>query len=188
MSAMTTLLKLTVKKLCSKSLSLSPIITPIITLALLLIACSPKFDWREVRGTEAPFTILLPAKPDTVSRDMLLAGVEIKMQMMAAEIDGVSFAVGSAKVNDASKISGVLDAMQQGMLNNIHAVAEKENSAASTLSAKDVVAYGKLANGQSVKFVGRFMARGAWVYQIVIIGKEKMLTPEVVDTFMTSFK
>ena len=110
------------------------------------------------------------------------------MQMMAAEIDGVSFAVGSAKVNDASKISGVLDAMQQGMLNNIHGVAEKENNAASTLSAKDVVAYGKLANGQPVKFVGRFVARGAWVYQIVIIGKEKMLTPEVVDTFMTSFK
>ena len=187
MSEMTTLIKFTVNKFYPHYMK-SLIVTPVIALLALLTACSPKFDWREVRGTEAPFVILLPAKPVTVSRDMVLAGVEIKMQMTAADVDGVSFAVGSAQVDDASKIAGVLDAMQQGMLNNIHAVAEKENSAASTLSAKDVVAYGKLANGQSVKFVGRFMARGAWVYQIVIIGKEKMLTPEVVDTFMTSFK
>ncbi len=123
---------------------------------------------------------------------MTLNGVVLKMQMTAADVDGVSFAVGSAKVTDASKIPGVLDAMQQGMLNNIHGVPEKQNSPASdattNLSAKDIVAYGKLANGQPVKLVGRFFARGAWVYQLVIIGKDKALTPEVVDTFMTSFK
>lgn len=155
---------------------------------IFLTACSPKFDWREVRGTESSFTILLPAKAATFSRDMVLAGVAIKMQMMAADVDGVSFAVGSAKVSDTSKVSAVLDAMQQGMLNNIHGVPEKENNSAGTPPAKDVVAFGKLANGQPVKFVGRFLARGAWVYQIVIIGKEKLLTPEVVDTLMTSFK
>ena len=181
---MATLIEFTVKKFCIKSLSA----TSIITLVILLAACSPKFDWREVRGTDAPFTLLLPAKPATVSKEMVLAGVEIKMQMMVADVDGVSFAVGSAKVNDTSKIPTVLDAMQQGMLKNIHAVPEKENNAASAVFAKDIVAYGKLSNGQPVKFVGRFVARGAWVYQIVIIGKEKMLTPEVVDTFMTSFK
>lgn len=185
---MATPIEFTVKKLHIKSLSIKPILLPIISVAFFLAACSPKFDWREVRGTESPFAILLPAKPAIFSRDMVLAGVKIKMQMVAADVDGVSFAVGSAKVSDTNKISGVLDAMQQGMLKNIHAVAEKEKSAASGLSDKDIVAYGKLANGQPVKFVGRFVSRGAWVYQIVVIGKEKALTPEVVDTFMTSFK
>lgn len=157
-------------------------------LALSLAACSPKFDWREVRGTESAFTVWLPAKPASISRDMTLNGIAVKMQMTAADVDGVSFAVGSAKVNDTSKIPGVLDAMRQGMLNNIHGVAEKTSSQANDPSAKDLVAYGKLANGQPVKLVGRFLARGAWVYQLVIIGKDKALTPEVVDTFMTSFK
>ncbi len=159
-----------------------------ITLAINLAACSPKFDWREVRGTESAFSVWLPAKPASFSREMTLNGVALKMQMTAADVDGISFAVGSAKVSDASKIPGVLDAMQLGMLNNIHGVPEKQSSPGSDHSSKDLVAYGKLANGQPVKFVGRFLTRGAWVYQIVIIGKDKSLTPEVVDTFMTSFK
>ena len=159
-----------------------------IILALSLAACSPKFDWREVRGTESAFTVWLPAKPASFSREMTLNGIALKMQMTAADVDGISFAVGSAKVSDTSKIPGVLEAMQQGMLNNIHGVPEKKSSPASDHSAKDIVAYGKLANGQPVKFVGRFLAHGAWVYQIVIIGKDKSLTPEVVDTFMASFK
>jgi hypothetical protein len=158
------------------------------TLAINLAACSPKFDWREVRGTESAFSVWLPAKPASFSREMTLNGVALKMQMTAADVDGISFAVGSAKVADASKIPGVLDAMQLGMLNNIHGVPENESSPASDHSSKDLVAYGRLANGQPVKFVGRFLSRGAWVYQIVIIGKDKSLTPEVVDTFMTSFK
>lgn len=159
-----------------------------IPVVILLAACSPKFDWREVRGTESAFTVWLPAKPASFTREMTLNGVALKMQMTAADVDGVSFAVGSAKVSDASKIPGVLDAMQQGMLNNIHGLPEKENTQLSNLPGKNLIAYGKLANGQSVKFVGRFLAQGAWVYQLVIIGKEKSLTPEVVDTFMTSFK
>jgi hypothetical protein len=119
---------------------------------------------------------------------MTLNGIVLKMHMTAADVDGVSFAVGSANVTDASKIPGVLDAMQQGMLKNIQGVPEKRLAQTSDLSDKDVVSFGKLANGQPVKFVGRFLAREAWVYQIVIIGKEKSMTPEVVDTFMTSFK
>lgn len=184
MSVVTTLSKLIVKKFCINPL----IVAPIITLVFILTACSPKFDWREVRGTESPFTVLLPAKPATFSRELTLNSVPLKMQMTAADVDGISFAVGSAKVTDASKIPGVLDAMQQGMLNNIHGIPEKASNQISGQSASDVVAHGKLANGQPVKFVGRFLTRGMWVYQIVIIGKEKALTPEVVDTFMTSFK
>ncbi|MDO8651841.1 MAG: hypothetical protein Q7R66_06605 [Undibacterium sp.] len=155
-----------------------------IVLALTLIACSPKFDWREVRGTDAPFAVLLPAKPASYAREMELNGVKLKMQMTAADADSVSFAVGYAKVDDASKIAGVLAAMKTGMLKNIQATTSKDSNQSGT----EIVAYGNLQNGQPVKLVGRFFARGAWVYQVVVIGREKALTPEVVDTFMTSFK
>lgn len=176
--------KIIVQKFSLQSLSLALVISS----AIFLVACSPKFNWREVRGTESPFTVLLPAKPASVSREMTLNGIMLNMHMTAADVDGISFAIGSAQVSDTSKIPGVLDAMQQGMLKNIHGVPEKQFAQTGTLPAKDVVAYGTLANGQPVKFVGRFVAHGTWVYQIVIIGKEKSLTPEVVDTFMTSFK
>lgn len=185
---MSTLITLTVQKFSIQSLVNVPAIALSISLAISLAACSPKFDWREVRGTESAFSVWLPAKPASFSREMTLNGVALKMHMTAADVDGVSFAVGSAKVSDASKIPGVLDAMQQGMLNNIHGVPEKQSSPANNPSTKDIVAHGKLTNGQAVKFVGRFLVRGEWAYQIVIIGKDKSLTPEIVDTFMTSFK
>jgi hypothetical protein len=158
--------------------------TVIIVLSILLAACSPKFDWRDVRGTEAPFTVLLPAKPGALSREMTLSGVKLNLHMTAADVDNISFSVGAAKLDDPSKIPEVLAAMQKGMISNIRGTPANE----SVVAGQDVVSYGTLSNGQPVKLVGRFVARGAWVYQIVIIGKDKLLTPEVVDTFMTSFK
>lgn len=155
-----------------------------IALVLALTACSPKFDWREVRGSDIPFSVLLPAKPAVFSREVQLNGVMLKMEMTAADAEGVSFAVGSAKVDDVSKIPGVLDAMQKGMLKNIHGTIAPDAGH----TGQDIVAYGTLDNGQPVKLVARFVSRASWVYQVVIIGKEKTLTPEVVDTFMTSFK
>ena len=149
-----------------------------------LMACSPKFDWREVRGTDAPYTVLLPAKPASFAREMQLDGVHLKMQMTAADADGVSFAVGVATVPDPSQIPRVLEAMQNGMIKNIRG----NLAPASNPPGKDIVAYGSLQNGQPVKLVARFVARGNRVYQVVVIGKEKSLTAEVVDTFMTSFK
>jgi hypothetical protein len=155
-----------------------------ICLSFTLMACSPKFDWREVRGVDAPFTILMPAKAASFSRQMELDGVNLNMHMTAADAGGVSFAVGYTKVSDVNKVSGVLAAMQAGMLKNIQASSTQSRKP----DGSEIEARGQLQNGQAVKLFGRFVARGNWVYQVVIIGPEKTLSAEVVDTFLTSFK
>lgn len=148
------------------------------------MACSPKFDWREVRGVDAPFTILMPAKAASFSRPMTLAGLTLNMQMTAADAGGVSFAVGYSKVLDVSKIPEILASMQAGMLKNIQATSSQPHSQ----DGSEIEALGQLQNGQAVKLRGRFVARGNWVYQVVIIGPEKALSAEIIDTFLTSFK
>lgn len=155
--------------------------------AFLLCACSPKFDWREVRGSDVPYTVLMPAKPASFSRDMQLEGTQFKMEMTGADVDGVSFAIGTAKIEDASKIATVLAAMKNGMINNIHGTIVSEKPGKLEHSV-DVEAHGNLQNGQPVLLVARFITRGPWVYQAVIMGREKAVTPDVIDTFMTSFK
>lgn len=155
-----------------------------IAAGIALSACSPKFDWREVRGSSAPFTVLLPAKPSTFTREMELGGVKLQMQMTAADAAGVSFAVGCARVDDAGKVPEVLAAMRTGMLKNIQGVPTAQNPP----DAERLEAIGTLPNQQPVKLVGRFLARGPWVYQVVAIGAQQALTPDVLDTFMTSFK
>lgn len=108
----------------------------------------------------------------------------MQMHMTAADAGGVSFAVGCAKVDDVSKISGILAAMKSGMIKNIHGSVASDGQQ----SGSDIEVSGTLENGTPVKLSGHFVARGAWVYQVVALGPEKAMTPEVVDTFMTSFK
>lgn len=163
-------------------------------LSLTLIACSPKFDWREVRNVDAPLMVLLPAKPASHSKEIDLDGIKVKMTMIAADVDQLSFAVAYAEVGK-DELNGLikenrqkqaLKAMQTGMLNNIQGRISQQNS---LKAPKDTIqADGKLANGQSVKLVARFMAVGPWVIQAVMIGNEKAFTPEVMDMFFGSIK
>lgn len=137
-----------------------------------------------MRGSDAPFSVLLPGKPATVSREVELAGLKLNLQMTASEVGSASFLVGATQVADSSKIMAVREAMKQGMVNNIRGTITKETNGLND----DIEAQGSLQNGQPVLMVARFVVKGNWVYQVVALGPEKALTPEVIDTFMTSFK
>ncbi|HTD04036.1 hypothetical protein [Undibacterium sp.] len=163
---------------------------------LALAACSPKLDWREVRGSDAPYTALLPAKPASYSRQIDLHGIKMTMNMMAADVDGTTFAIGSAKLPDNAQALAALEGMKDGMLKNINGRVTSEKSAgasaATTNGSKqtrsyDVEARGSLQNGQAVVLAARFVASDQWVYQAVIMGNEKLVTRDAIDTFMTSF-
>lgn len=165
--------------------------------ALTLLACTPKLDWREVHGSDAPYTALLPAKPASFSRQIDLHGIKMTMNMVAAEVDGTTFAVGSAKLPDSAQALAALEGMKEGMLKNINGrITSEKAGAASTATTNgskqsrsyDVEARGNLQNGQAVVLAARFVASEQWVYQAIIMGSEKMVTRDTIDTFMTSFK
>lgn len=126
----------------------------------------------------------MPAKPASLAQTIKLNDVDVTMQMSAADVDGISFAVGYVKIPGTSQAETILAAMKQGMLKNIHANITKETQQ----NGDEIEAIGQLPNGDSVKLVARFVARNGWAYQAVIIGKSKAIKPEVIDTFMTSFK
>jgi hypothetical protein len=158
--------------------------------AFVLSACSPKHNWREVQGSNVPYSVLLPAKPASYSRPVNLDGLPVTMTMTAAEVDGVTFAVGTAELPDAAQAPHALRAMKTAMLHNIQGTIKNEK--ASGLDAVpttiDIEATGTPAGGQPHVLFARFAAKDKWVYQAVILGKEKAVTPEVVDTFFKSFK
>lgn len=160
---------------------------------LLLIACTPRYDWREVRGSNAPYSVLLPAKPATLSRPINLDGIQVTMTMTAAEVDGVAFAVASAELADAAAASSALDAMQSGMLNNIGGSVRQQHSSGSGASRSiDLEAGGALpahaAADTAPLLVARFVSRDRRVYQAIVLGPEKAVSREAVETFFSSFK
>jgi hypothetical protein len=162
----------------------------------LLSACSPKFDWREVRMNDAPITLLMPGKPASHARDVDLNGIKVKMQMTAVDVNQISFAVAYAKLDQADASLSLeqknqqqqqaLEAMKQGMLKNIQGTLLEKNTP--ELPKNTIAALGKTQNGQAVKFVGRFATQGPWIIQAVMLGEEKSFDPEVVDMFFGSLK
>jgi hypothetical protein len=167
---------------------------------LLLGACSPKFDWREIHGNNAPYVANFPAKPASQSRTIDLSGTPATMTMTAAQIDGVTYAVGSAEMTDAARAQAALALMKTALVKNIDGtirmektsvVAKSANGIASASTAIDIEATGyQLQNGskQSMQLIARFVAQDKWVYQIIVVGKEGSIARDAVEAFFSGFR
>jgi hypothetical protein len=175
---------------------------PVAALAALvlpaLLACSPKYNWRDYASPDAPYRVMFPAKPASFTRDIELDGMRVAMTMTAAEVDGATFAVGAAQAQDPARAQAALEAMKLALLRNIGASAQQEASASASATndgasggenrtALDVDATGQ-ANGAPMRLVGHFEARGKRFYQVIVMGRPKAVPPEQLEQFFTSFK
>lgn len=160
--------------------------------AILFSACSPKFDWRDYRGPAAPYTVLFPGKPAVQTRDVSLGDDKVSMHMAAADIDGVTFAVGSAELPDAARAQAAITVMKTTMAKNLNATITSEKQESTSVggaqrSTINMEAKGS-RNGETMVLFGRFVAKDKRVYQAIVAGKEKQVDKDAVDTFLTSFK
>lgn len=164
--------------------------------ALLLAACSPKYNWRDYASPDASYRVQFPAKPASFTRDIDLDGLRVPMTMTAADIDGATFAVGTAEAPDAARAQAAVEAMNLALLRNI-GVTDTRRTASSSASASatgadsratiDVDATGK-ANGQPTRLVGHFEAHGKRFYQVIVMGQPKAMPQDQVEQFLSSFK
>ncbi|SIQ92477.1 hypothetical protein SAMN05880566_1074 [Janthinobacterium sp. TND4EL3] len=167
-----------------------------LAVAGILSACSPKFDWRDYRSPDAQFTALFPSKPAVLTREIDLDGKKVSLTMTASEIDGNTFAIGSAVLDSVEQAQAALPAMKTALLKNINGVvrSEKLASAASSTatsshqrSSLSIEATGT-QQGKPVLLVGRFVAQDKHIFQIIILGEESKLSRDTIDTFMDSVK
>lgn len=157
-------------------------------LAAMLGGCNPHYNWRDYRSTDAPYTVLFPAKPATHTRAVQLGAVTLNMTMTAAEVDDVVFAVGSAELADAAQAPAALQAMQTALAHNIgasitaHAVAATDRQTTVSVEARG------MRQGQPALLIGRFIARDQRIYQVIVMGAERHIVREHAETFLQSFK
>lgn len=162
---------------------------------LALGACSPKYNWRDYASPDAGYRVTFPAKPSSATRSIDLDGMRVNMTMTAAEVDGATFAVGSAEAPDAARARAALDAMKRALLRNIDATAAgvpatREQAASASAGGDSRASLDVDATGPGpapMRLVGRFVARGNRFYQVIVIGKVKNVPPEQIDQFLTSF-
>lgn len=178
---------------CAAGLLHSLVCGPLV--ALFLGGCTPKYDWRDVRAIDGHYTVLLPARPATLTRPVNFGGIRADMTMTAADVDDVTFAVGTALLPDAAQARAALPVMRDTLVHNIGGAMRHEktqhDSAQSSIDADAgpaPAARGAAGSGNALVLHVRLIARGPRVYQLIVLGHEKAIQPDAVDTFLTSFK
>lgn len=161
-------------------------------MSLLCSGCSPKYDWREVRGGSEPYVGVLPGKPAKFERPVNLNGTTVNMKMTAADVSGVTYAIGSATMNDTTAAGKAITDMKNALVKNINGTVLRESAGVADpagISSIEVEARGNRPNDtQPLMLIGRFVAKDKYVYQAIVLGSEKAISREAVDTFLSSFK
>ena len=155
-----------------------------------LTACNPTFNWRDVRLDGTQLALLMPCKPDATQKTVPLAGQPTELMLLSCDSGGVTFAVATADVKDASKVSTTLAQWQSATLANMKA-APGTPSAGFKLpglasGAALVKATGQRANGQVVNSQAAYFAQGSQLFQAVMYA-DKIL-PDVAETFFSGLK
>lgn len=171
--------------------------------AFALAACSPEYDWRDIRGPDGSYWVQLPARPATMTRQIHLEGFEVEMTMMGAKVRDNAFTVAVVPLpGRQAETAGmtperVLAAMREQMLRNIGA---SPSTPAETVAVDLVDADGGKAGQTQLQAIsargsgkhadmqlrGRF---GLWqgrALQIVGIGPQ--LDPEQTEHFLDSLR
>ena len=159
-------------------------------LATVLIGCDPSLNWREVHSNDAGYSALFPAKPTSHERAVDLDGLQVMMNMTAAEADGMSFAVATAVIDDEVQRTKALIAMQTAMMRNIQGeIAEQKSiTVKGGATATQIHATGKAGRtGTPLVLFARFVMHESRVYQVVALGPKEKLGAETADSFLSSF-
>jgi hypothetical protein len=162
-------------------------------IALALTACSPAFNWREVRPENSRLSLLLPCKPDKAQKTVPLGGAPTTLFMLGCDAGGATFAVALAELGDAAKAAPVLAQWQSLTLANMKAAPASQEALplklpGATLQAPPtlVKALGQRADGTAVSGQAAYFAQGAQVFQVVMYATA--IAPEVAETFFSSLK
>ena len=148
----------------------------------LMAACSPEYDWREVKPDGSRFAAMMPARPASMTQPVNLDGLTADMTLHGARVREVAFTVGSVRLPDAQpdRRAHALLAMRTAMVRNIAgteqssrpvmiSVIDAAGVAQGTVEGIEVQAIGKMRE-TDVMLLARFAADGDRAWQAVVLG------------------
>lgn len=141
--------------------------------SLLLAACNPGMNWREVRIGEAGVKGLLPCKPDHAKRKVEIKGQTYEMDMLGCESGRALFAISTLNSDLADKLQDVQASWQAATLAAMRA-RESQSLAYPLKRAADapppvrVHARGRSQQGQDVQMQGLWFTHRGRLYHAAV--------------------
>jgi hypothetical protein len=152
---------------------------------MLVGACSPTYNWRDLRPEGAPLQALMPCKPETATRPVPMLGQPTDLHMYSCEAGGLTFAVAWAEVSGASRASEALAQWQTASLAAIRVAPEAATTWVPRVAGADEVhgvhALGSNHQGQAWVTHAAYFSQGSTVYQAAIYGPK--MSEQVTTTF-----
>lgn len=163
-------------------------------MAMIVAACSPALNWREVRMDETPLRVLLPCKPDRAEREVDMGGRRMALQMLGCDADGATFAVSHAHVPqaDAPAAAQLLDGWKQAVLahvqaTDVHAQSWTVPGGWGAPQSQRLRAHGRQADGSAVTVEAAWFASvdatGIHLFHAVMFAPRPR--PDVGETFLS---
>ncbi len=151
---------------------------------VLLMACSPKLDWRTVHSPQERYTALFPGKPDKLERRIPYQDQELKQTLEAVKIDDDIYSISSVQVppNQAAATEKIITQLKNNLLERAKAsggmvVEENASYLASNRQRLPTTDYfitfksnGKAQQQMKVRWITRQASNGdAWIYQVSVL-------------------
>ncbi|HSM22203.1 MAG TPA: hypothetical protein VK876_08350 [Rubrivivax sp.] len=159
--------------------------------ALLLAACAPALDWRDVRPEGSNMTLLMPCKPTAQQRRLPLAGAAVILSLHACSADGQTWGVAHADVEDPARVAAALAELRVSAAANVDAGAAEPlqlqvPGATPQPASERVRLEGHLPDGRPVQVQVAVFAQGTRVFQVTALGER--LPGEAAETFFGSIR
>jgi hypothetical protein len=158
---------------------------------VLLWACAPALDWREVRPAGGGIELLMPCKPDSHARQVRLGPDTLRLELHACSAAGTTWALAFGDVGDPARVGPALLELQASAARNLSAgepvqLPLKAEGATPNPASRRVQFQGHMPDGRAVTEQVAVFAKGTRVYQAVALGAA--LDAEAVDGFFASLR
>jgi hypothetical protein len=137
--------------------------------ALLLAACAPALDWRDVALPAAGLVAAFPCRPHANTATEPLGNTPVQLTMHTCKAADITFAVGHASLPAGTLPGPVLQQWREAMLRGLQVTSQSSApfalpQAFSLPQALRLQAQGRAPDGSAVDLEAAWFARGTDVY------------------------
>ena len=157
--------------------------------ALLVSACYPTLDWREVASAKGGYSILMPAQQEHAEREIVLGGLALSMSMASVSRDGMAFGAAHADIPSGhARPAELLAAARDALVRNIDGrITSARDVTMGGATGMEFSADGRVGD-RPMRLAARVFVADSRFYQVAVVGQRDRLSDADVDLFLRSFR
>lgn len=144
-------------------------------LVLLMLSCSPNFNWREFRFSDDELTFMLPCKPQEQSKDVEIAHEKQTLTMAGCSVGELNFTIGRLKPPSHLSQMETIELWQKASWYSASGSEPHEALLPKKVEIKinnKTRAAQELSYDKTIKVHWQWFQEGPWIYQLGVYAQK----------------